>query len=407
MLATTSAARIIGIERSPEFAEAARERVARGGRRGAGSRSSRPTPHAYPLEPEAWDARSASARPSSSDDLAGTLAALAPTVRAGGHVVVGEPYWRSGRCRARSIDDQGFVTLPRDRRSGSRRPASRSSALIASSEDDWDRYESLHWRALEEWLAENPGDPDATEIRERHERARDAYLRRERACSAGRSSSAAKPSRPKQLRASTGVVAREQRAEALGLEQVPAAEPGLVDLELGEDRDRVGVARRGRLAVLGDEPVAQRVEARVGGEDRAARRAAATTVPFQRFSSSRNATSQRPVACDSESSRAPAPNAIALPASLPSRRTRKRRCLPSPTVASSPSSQPGASSVTSGLPSPNGASRASSAQRSSVSRVPRGTIASTCVTGAQVVLDEQPGRVRGERRRERGRRSRA
>ncbi|MFY9579759.1 MAG: hypothetical protein WAQ33_10570, partial [Gaiellaceae bacterium] len=49
--------------------------------------------------------------------------------------------------------------------------------LIASSEDDWDRYESLHWRALEEWLAANPDDPDAPEIRQRHETNRDHYLR--------------------------------------------------------------------------------------------------------------------------------------------------------------------------------------------------------------------------------------
>ena len=84
------------------------------------------------------------------------------------------------------------------------------------------------------------------------------------------------------------------------------------------------------------------------------------------------------------------PNAIALPASVPSRRTRKRRCLPSPTVESASSSQPAASSVTAGLPSPNGASCASSAQRSSVRRRPRGTIASTCVTGARSSSSSSP-----------------
>jgi hypothetical protein len=52
--------------------------------------------------------------------------------------------------------------------------------LIASSEDDWDRYETLHWRALEEWLAANPDDPDAPEIRHRYEHDRDDYLRRNR-----------------------------------------------------------------------------------------------------------------------------------------------------------------------------------------------------------------------------------
>ncbi len=59
----------------------------------------------------------------------------------------------------------------------------------------------------------------------------------------------------------------EQRAEALRLEQVPAAEPCLVELELGEDRRRFGVARLGRLPELGDEPVAQLAEARGGDED--------------------------------------------------------------------------------------------------------------------------------------------
>jgi hypothetical protein len=52
--------------------------------------------------------------------------------------------------------------------------------LIAASEDDWDRYESYHWRALEEWLAANPDDPDAPGMRERHEQSREHYLRFQR-----------------------------------------------------------------------------------------------------------------------------------------------------------------------------------------------------------------------------------
>jgi hypothetical protein len=48
--------------------------------------------------------------------------------------------------------------------------------LIVSSADDWDRYETLHWRALEDWLAQNPTDPDATEFRTRHDTYRDEYL---------------------------------------------------------------------------------------------------------------------------------------------------------------------------------------------------------------------------------------
>jgi hypothetical protein len=54
------------------------------------------------------------------------------------------------------------------------------TGLIAASVDDWDRYESLHWRALEEWLATNPGHEDAGAIREQHVARRRDYLRSER-----------------------------------------------------------------------------------------------------------------------------------------------------------------------------------------------------------------------------------
>jgi hypothetical protein len=46
-----------------------------------------------------------------------------------------------------------------------------------SSDGDWDRYETLHWRAVEEWLAENPDDPQASEFRSLHVEYRDRYLR--------------------------------------------------------------------------------------------------------------------------------------------------------------------------------------------------------------------------------------
>jgi hypothetical protein len=51
------------------------------------------------------------------------------------------------------------------------------TSVIASSQDDWDRYETLHWQAVERWLRDNPDDPDASEIRARHEQAKWTYLR--------------------------------------------------------------------------------------------------------------------------------------------------------------------------------------------------------------------------------------
>ena len=53
-------------------------------------------------------------------------------------------------------------------------------SVIASSEDDWDRYETLHWQAVEVWLAEGGEDPDAADICARHERDKRNYLRHQR-----------------------------------------------------------------------------------------------------------------------------------------------------------------------------------------------------------------------------------
>jgi SAM-dependent methyltransferase len=177
LLASTYGCRVLGIERSHEFVEAAREHVAEAGV-GDLVEIVEADAHAFPLEAGAWDAILCLGASFVWDDFAGTLAALTPGVRPGGHVVVGEPFWRLWPL-PRGIDDQGFVSL--DETAQKLDAAGLVLvALIASSEDDWDRYESLHWRALEEWLAAHPNDPDTHEIRERHERARDNYLSYER-----------------------------------------------------------------------------------------------------------------------------------------------------------------------------------------------------------------------------------
>ncbi|MCW2977200.1 MAG: hypothetical protein JWM06_2481 [Actinomycetia bacterium] len=177
LLASTFGCSVLGIERAPEFVEAARERVAAVGV-GEIVEIVEADAHAVTLEPEAWDAALCLGATFVWDDLAGTLAALTPTVRPGGHIVVGEPYWRQWPL-PRGTDDQGFVAL-RETVARIESAGLALQGLIASSEDDWDRYESLHWRALEEWLAANPTDPDAGEIREQHERSRDDYLSFER-----------------------------------------------------------------------------------------------------------------------------------------------------------------------------------------------------------------------------------
>src|SRR5262249_53215837 len=111
-------------------------------------------------------------------DLGGTLPHLRRAARPGGHVVVREPYWRRWPLPDGLSDDRGVpIPDPVDLCCAAGLVA---ATLIDASLDDWDRYETLHWRALEEWLAAHPDDPDADDIRRRHEANRDAYLRWQR-----------------------------------------------------------------------------------------------------------------------------------------------------------------------------------------------------------------------------------
>lgn len=173
VLAAEFGCTILGVERAEEFVVAGRERIAKAG---LGERIEivEGDASAFPLEAEAWDAALCLGASFVYHDLDGTLAALTPAVRSGGFVAVGEPYWREWPLPP-GVDDEGWVTLPETLR---RFEAAGLApiGLIAASDDDWDRYESLHWRALEEWLAANPDDPEAPGIRERHERNRDVYL---------------------------------------------------------------------------------------------------------------------------------------------------------------------------------------------------------------------------------------
>src|SRR5256714_9185956 len=173
ILAGEFGCRITAIERAPEFVAAARERVAAAGLADRIELVEQDAAEAD-LGRGRYDVAMCLGASFVWDGLEGTLAALTPAAHDGGAVVVGEPYWRRWPLRD-GLDHKGYVTLAET--VGRFESAGLApEALIASSDDDWDRYESLHWSALEEWLAGNPADPDAPRIRELHERYRDDYL---------------------------------------------------------------------------------------------------------------------------------------------------------------------------------------------------------------------------------------
>jgi len=166
ILASTFGCSITCLELRSEFAAEARARI------GEQSLQALVEIHVgdardYPLEPEAWDVALCLGAAFVWGNIGDAAARLAPAVKSGGFVAIGEPYWRTP-----SRVDDGYVDLTAT--------AGRFTAtgvaltrIIAASEDDWDRYESLHWRALEEWLATQT---DADDIRDEHERRRREHL---------------------------------------------------------------------------------------------------------------------------------------------------------------------------------------------------------------------------------------
>jgi precorrin-6B methylase 2 len=180
LLADAFGCRITCVERAEEFDEAARERV-RAADLGSLIESVNADARGFVLEPGRYDAAMCLGASFVWDGLDGTLAALAPAVRPGGFVAVGEPYWRRWPLPEgfEPGQDEAFATLPETIErfaAAGLHPVS----LIDASADDWDRYETLHWLAADGWLRQHPDDPDASAIRARVDAQRERYLRWER-----------------------------------------------------------------------------------------------------------------------------------------------------------------------------------------------------------------------------------
>lgn len=176
LLARDTGCSVHGVEISPDFHAVAVERAAEAGVADSISFELADAAGAT-FALEAYDAALCLGASFVYGGLVQTIDALEPAVRPGGFVVVGEPYWRRLPLPA-EYEDRGdpWTTLE-----GTvvifETTGIPVVSLIASSEDDWDRYETLHWLAVERWLADNGGDQEAAEIRERHESSKRTYLR--------------------------------------------------------------------------------------------------------------------------------------------------------------------------------------------------------------------------------------
>lgn len=102
--------------------------------------------------------------------VVGTIELLARSLRAGGIILVGEPYWLrlppteeiARGCEAVTISD--FLLLPELLASFGKLGYDVVEMVLADP-DSWDRYEAAKWLTMRRWLEANPDDDFAKEVR--------------------------------------------------------------------------------------------------------------------------------------------------------------------------------------------------------------------------------------------------
>jgi SAM-dependent methyltransferase len=102
--------------------------------------------------------------------VVGTIELLAKSLRTGGIILIGEPYWLqipptedvAKGCHAGSISD--FLMLPELLVSFGKLNYDVVEMVLAD-QNGWDRYEAAKWLTMRRWLEANPYDDFAKEVR--------------------------------------------------------------------------------------------------------------------------------------------------------------------------------------------------------------------------------------------------
>lgn len=111
--------------------------------------------------------------------FSGTLNALTRWAKPGGVVIVGEPYWQTAPPPD-YVKEEGWSANLFATHAGNIAAGERLGLVpllsIASSLDDWDRYEGLTWLAAADFARDYPEDPDVADVQDQVARARRLYL---------------------------------------------------------------------------------------------------------------------------------------------------------------------------------------------------------------------------------------
>ena len=101
--------------------------------------------------------------------VVGTIELLARSLRPGGIILIGEPYWRqlppteeiAKGCLANAIAD--FLVLP-ELIASFGQLGYNVVEMVLTNQEGWDRYEAAKWLTMRRWLEANPDDELAQEV---------------------------------------------------------------------------------------------------------------------------------------------------------------------------------------------------------------------------------------------------
>ena len=137
----------------------------------------------YKAKPAAYDMVSCIGATWIGDGTLGTLELMKPALKPGGTLLVGDIWWiedpSDAACEAIGLTRDYLTDL------GGMPDRFAEAGLIlvdmiAAAREDFDEYESLHWRTAYHWLRDNPDDPQHAEFAAWVESNKRSYLRYER-----------------------------------------------------------------------------------------------------------------------------------------------------------------------------------------------------------------------------------
>lgn len=134
---------------------------------------------AYRAEPGAFDIAACIGATWIGGGLMGTSELLQRSLAPGGHILIGEPFWRGDPPPA-AVEALGLSPDDLTSLSGTVDRLEQSGLelieMVLADETCWDRYEAPKWRAVDDWLAANATDPYAATMRTFLAESRRAYL---------------------------------------------------------------------------------------------------------------------------------------------------------------------------------------------------------------------------------------